>query len=163
MKTAKFVMYNFKISNKGTLKLSETPMLKMLSYRQDDRKKTEAGGVLLGRFIKDSNDIILDRVTVPMIGDKRTRTSFKRGAKMHQRIIDHEWKKSKGTCHYIGEWHTHPENYPSPSSVDIKAWKEKLRNDTISNRYIYFIIVGIKGFIVLEGDKETLKFRKLKK
>ncbi|MEM1321368.1 MAG: Mov34/MPN/PAD-1 family protein, partial [Bacteroidota bacterium] len=118
-------------SNKGRLKINPDPLSRMNTYKQDSPDKTEAGGVLLGRFILDSKDKIIDRVTVPMIGDKRTRTRFLRAEKMHQRIITSAWNKSKGTCHYLGEWHTHPERYPRPSSQDIKNWKEMCENNSI--------------------------------
>lgn len=150
-----------KKTNKGILKISDTPLLRMESYKQDNIKKTEAGGVLLGRFIIDSKNIIIDKVTVPMIGDKRSRYQFIRGEKMHQRIITSSWVKSGGTCNYLGEWHTHPEDYPSPSSQDIKNWKEILSKRLYSSQYLYFIIVGIKEVCIWEGSKRKLKIKRI--
>jgi integrative and conjugative element protein (TIGR02256 family) len=153
----------FRLSNKGKIKIDADPLARMLHYQQKGKEDTEAGGVLLGRLIKDSKDIVIDHVSVPMIGDKRTRFSFIRNKKMHQRIIDSEWEKSKGTCNYIGEWHTHPEEYPTPSSIDLSNWKLRLKDDIFTSRYLYFVIVGLKETSAWEGDKRTFKIIKLKK
>ena len=151
-----------KTSNNGLFKIDIEPMSRMLSYQQDHGKKTEAGGVMLGRFILNSKNIIVDRVTVPMIGDKRTRTTFIRNEKAHQRIITSAWEKSEGTCNYLGEWHTHPERYPTPSSQDFKNWKEILTTRIFSSLYLYFIIVGTKEVRVWEGNRKNQKINRLK-
>ena len=121
----------------------------------------ECGGVLLGRFIKESKDIIVDMVTKPMKGDKQTRYSFKRLSPLHQFIIDSEWNKSKGTCNYLGEWHTHPEPVPTPSRVDINDWKRKLKTDIFSSRFLYFVIAGTKSIKMWEGDRRTKDIQEL--
>lgn len=151
----------FSISNNRKLKIDGKPIENMLSYAQDSTEKYEAGGVILGRFIKDSNNIIIDVNTEPMKGDIRTRTRFKRGKKRHQEIIDKIWEESEGTCNYIGEWHTHPEENPSPSTTDIKSWIKILRNDYFSSKYLYFIIIGTKSIGVWEGNSKNLKIKKL--
>ena len=153
----------FIMGNGGRLKIDTTAYEKMQPYIQSNPISNEAGGVLMGRLIKNSKDIVLDKVTVPMIGDKRTRYSFLRGWKMHQRLIDYNWEKSEGTCNYLGEWHTHPEKYPSPSQQDLKDWKRKLKEDKYSTRYLYFLIVGINEICLWEGDRRTSKIEKLKR
>jgi integrative and conjugative element protein (TIGR02256 family) len=150
-------------SNKGNIKIGEEALQRMSAYMQLEKDHCEAGGVILGRFIRNSKDIVIDKVSVPMIGDKRSRFYFIRGAKMHQRIIDTEWNRSNGTCNYLGEWHTHPEPYPEPSKVDIANWKQRLQEDTFFSRYLYFIIVGQKETYMWEGDRRTLKIKKLKR
>ncbi len=147
----------------GELKLNDEAVQKMLLFVQDEKSKPEGGGVLLGRFLKNSENIIIDRVSVPMIGDVRKRNYFKRAQKRHQKIIDTAWEKSNGTCNYLGEWHTHPENYPTPSWLDKKEWKRKLREDTFDSKNLLFVIVGIKETRIWEGDKVTLKIKRLKR
>jgi integrative and conjugative element protein (TIGR02256 family) len=153
----------FIISNEGRIKIDPPVLERFRPYIQNNAKSFEGGGVLLGRLIKETKDIVIDKITVPMIGDKRSRFSFYRGGKMHQRIVDREWDKSEGTCNYLGEWHTHPEKFPSPSSQDISDWKRKLKQDFYSTRYLYFIIVGTKEIGMWEGDRRTLKIKKLNK
>jgi integrative and conjugative element protein (TIGR02256 family) len=44
---------------------------------------------------------------------------------------------------YIGEWHTHPENFPSPSSVDVSSIMDSFkRNDRPLKDFILMAIVG---------------------
>ncbi len=153
----------FTLTNNGIFKIDNEVLPRLCKYLQISKDDAEAGGVLLGRFLKDSKNIIVDHISVPMIGDKRSRFSFVRNKKMHQKIIDNEWLKSNGTCNYVGEWHTHPEDYPTPSNVDTDNWKNRLKQDKFSTRYLYFMIVGLKEIRVWEGDKRTLTITKLKK
>ena len=46
----------------------------MQGFIQYASSATEAGGVLLGRHLRDGSAIVVDAVTVPMAGDRRTRT-----------------------------------------------------------------------------------------
>jgi len=149
-------------SNKGKLKIDINPLSVMQLYIQDLKDKKEAGGVLLGRFIIDSKDIVVDRVTMPMVGDIRSRFKFIRSEKRHQKVITNAWIKSEGTCNYLGEWHTHPEDYPTPSGQDIKNWQEILSTRTFSSQYLYFVIVGIEETRIWEGNKRKLKIKRIR-
>jgi integrative and conjugative element protein (TIGR02256 family) len=152
----------FEITNGGKIKLTSSVIEVLQQHKQVNNDSFESGGVLLGRFIKVSKNIVVDKITTPMKGDKQTRFSFKRLSPLHQEIITVEWNKSNGTCNYLGEWHTHPEDYPTPSGVDIRDWKRKLKKDVFSGRYLYFIIAGIKNIEIWEGDRRTLEIVKLK-
>lgn len=152
----------FKKSNNGILKIGSSPLSTMHSFVQDEDFKDEAGGVLLGRYILNSKDIIIDCVTVPQKKDFRSRFRFNREAKGHQKLISKAWKKSNGTCNYLGEWHTHPEDYPNPSGQDIKNWKEILETRIFSSQYLYFVIVGIEETRVWEGYKRKLRIKRIK-
>lgn len=153
----------YELPNGGRLKLPSEVLEQMSKYIQNDRKKNEGGGVILGRFIIETNDIVIDFVTEPMPGDKRSRTRFKRGVKNHQAIIDKYWYISKGTINYLGEWHTHPEPIPNPSFIDVKSWKKMLSHDKFDSHCLYYIIIGTDGIGVWEGDRKALKFIQLKK
>lgn len=137
----------------GKFEISIVALKRMLRFIQDTPEKTEAGGVLLGRRIIDTTDIVVDEVTVPMAGDRRRRNSFRRGRRAHQAIIDRVWRESSGTCGYLGEWHTHPEESPTPSSVDLRDWNRILKNDVFDGDYLYFIIVGYRHLKVWEAAK----------
>jgi integrative and conjugative element protein (TIGR02256 family) len=126
----------------SAVKLSEEALLKMFVFRQIGPNDTEAGGVLLGRFIIGSRDVVVDDVTVPMPGDARRRFEFRRSKRKHQAIIDRCWRTSGGTCLYLGEWHTHPEPSPSPSPIDLSDWLRRLREDRFDAGGLFFFIVG---------------------
>jgi integrative and conjugative element protein (TIGR02256 family) len=152
----------YNLSNGGRIKLSADALNVIDGFRQRKKNDSESGGVLLGRLIKDSKDIVIDKVSIPMKGDVQTRYTFKRLSLGHQKRIDEEWSKSKGTCNYLGEWHTHPEQFPSPSGVDKKDWKRKLGSDVFSSRFLYFLIAGTEEINIWEGDRRTLEIKQLK-
>lgn len=149
------------MSDGGLFKIDKDPFSLMIGFQQNSSAELEAGGVLLGRFIIDSKNIVVDRVTVPMKGDKRTRYTYTREASVHQKAITKVWEESSGTCNYLGEWHTHPEMRPKPSSQDIKNWREILRHGIFSGLCLYFVIVGIKEVRVWEGNRETAELKRL--
>jgi integrative and conjugative element protein (TIGR02256 family) len=69
---------------------------------------------------------------------------------LHQEQIDLAWKTSAGTSAYLGEWHTHPEDIPSPSFIDLMGWQKKLVFDRIGPD-IFFVIVGTAEVRAWEG------------
>jgi integrative and conjugative element protein (TIGR02256 family) len=125
-------------------------------YVQDMPYKTEAGGVLLGRHLRATRDIIVDHVTEPMHGDHRTRTRFYRARHLHQEVIDQAWLQSGGTCTYLGEWHTHAEWMPIPSAIDQLTWRRKLIMDRFTG-CIFFVIAGVDAVRVWEGHRRSPK------
>ncbi len=125
-------------------------LAEMRRFIQDGVGKPEAGGVLLGRHLLGIGDIIVDRVTPPLPGDRRGRFRFHRARRRHQEAIDRAWGESDGTCTYLGEWHTHPQDHPEPSCIDRLDWWRKLRVDRFSEP-IFFVIVGIVETRVWEG------------
>ena len=133
----------------------------MLTYVQDTRVKREAGGVMMGRFLAGSKDIVVDEVTTPLPGDRRTRIFYYRAQKRHQAAIDRRWGESAGTCNYLGEWHTHPEPDPNPSCLDLRTWKRKLRKDQVDHSALVFVIVGQTCVRAWLGDRRTLQIHPL--
>lgn len=132
----------FQKPNGGRLGVADAALDVMLSYRQQRPTDTEAGGVLIGRFIRDSDDVIVDIATQPMPGDRRRRTSFYRSKRAHQEAINEAWRTSNGTHTYLGEWHTHPEPNPSPSMTDLQDWRKRIQRDTFHGDTLHFLIVG---------------------
>jgi integrative and conjugative element protein (TIGR02256 family) len=144
--------YIFLYSTGGRFEIGPDAIEVMHSYIQDAPNKIEAGGVLLGRHLLGSADIIVDRVTAPMRGDRGTRYRFRRARRRHQAEIDRVWRESNGTCAYLGEWHTHPVQQSNPSPIDLQDWDRKLRNDQFTQP-IFFVIVGTHSVGVWEGWK----------
>ena len=140
----------------GKLKIGTEALFQMQKYIQDNKFKREAGGVLLGRYIKNSLDIVVDEVTVPMWGDRRGWFNFFRARRPHQKIIDRRWKESGGTINYLGEWHIHPESIPTPSGIDISDWERKLDRDFFDSNSLHFVILGIEGLRTWELSKKSL-------
>jgi integrative and conjugative element protein (TIGR02256 family) len=149
----------FRKSDAGRLEIGQHALARMLAFVQSTPRKTEAGGVLLGRYLLESTDIVIDGITIPMPGDCRSRSSFYRDHRRHQQAIDRAWRESGGTCAYLGEWHTHPERRPLPSGTDRREWRRKLREDVFDGDRLYFIVVGIESLRVWEGIRSSLECR----
>lgn len=150
----------FKRHSVGFLKISQSVTRDMFRFVQDHPEKPEAGGVLLGRYISNSNDIIIDTLTTPLNGDVQSRFRFYRAKDAHQQIIDKVWNDSEGTCTYLGEWHTHPEHIPRPSWTDKLNWHGKILLDQFTES-IFFIIVGTSAVGAWEGHRRGLQIFQL--
>lgn len=101
----------------------------------------EAGGVLLGRHLLDSHDVVVDEVSTPQNSDRRSRFGFFRSSK-HEQVARQRWLAENSTSAYLGLWHTHPERDPSPSGVDRRDWSQAVAGDTYEGDRLFFPIVG---------------------
>lgn len=147
--------------NGGRIKLSWPVVEKIQEYLQIGANIPEAGGVLLGRYILGCEDVVADEASVPMRDDKRGKYFFHRDHKLHQRLIIEAWVKSNGTCTYLGEWHSHPENDPKPSPIDWGNWRRKMKQDRFDGNYLFFVIAGTRRIKIWEGDRRKACFREL--
>lgn len=114
-----------KLKDQGYL-LIESDVIEVIEgYQQLNPQDKEAGGILIGMYRGDH--IHITSLTTPSrFFDKRTRTSFHRRSPCHQAFAIKSWLNSDKTNTWIGEWHTHPEDYPTPSNIDIKSWYQNL-------------------------------------
>ena len=134
----------------------------MFKYRQVRWTDTEAGGILIGRILEEDNNIIIDDVSEPMPTDRRKRTRFSRKTDGHQEYMNDAFEREKGCCFYLGEWHTHPERIPVPSSIDREDWK-RLLNVGFESKCLFFLIVGIAELKVWYGEGEGTTLVELQK
>lgn len=109
----------------------------MARYRQLSWYSREAGGQLFGTV--SSNEVVVLTATGPYRGDQRWRTSYRSNPRAAQRTID---EKARQGCLYLGEWHTHPEDYPDASGADFDAM-EKLQR--ASNTRLSNLLLVIQG------------------
>lgn len=106
-------------------------------HRQTRLWSKEAGGQLFCKLEKER--ILVAHATEPRRGDKRSRFSFWPNRKREQRDI--ETLFSAG-LHYIGDWHTHPQETPSPSSEDIEKIKAIFRESEHVLKGMLLVVVG---------------------
>ena len=145
----------------GRAKINAEVVAVVDRYRQHGPTDTEAGGSLLGRMVRDSLDIVVDEVIEPGPGDVRTRYGFHLCDLAHQQAhVDAAWKRSEGTCCFLGDWHTHAEPDPTPSSVDLDNWRRLLRV-TATDEYprLLFVIVGTEHVRAWQGDRISMDIR----
>lgn len=125
--------------------LSPEVLATLLRYVQIGSQDPEAGGILLGKVRAGNLEII--EATEPTRKDWRSRFFFIRHQRDHQEIVKRRWEESQGQIRYLGEWHTHPEDFPSPSGTDLREWRI-LAESRIDCRPLLAVIVGRRGLHV---------------
>lgn len=132
-------MITYPIGTSGEVLLFSDEVLRRFNrHRQNRFWKREAGGQLFAKIIDRSIDVTL--ATGPRSTDKRGRTSYVPDRAAEQREID---KYSQQGYTFIGDWHTHPEEVPSPSHSDIASINDTVRNSVLGLRGLVLVIVGM--------------------
>lgn len=112
----------------------------ILRYIQNDNTKPESGGLLLG--YRHGNNFEIIKVTEPQSKDIQRKTYFERNDSNHLSIFFRINKHSNKKISFLGEWHTHPESNPIPSSLDLNEWQKTKDNNTES---LVFCILGTEN------------------
>lgn len=131
----------YRVTTTQRLIITSQAVEQLLAHVQRRCWQREAGGVLLGRHLLDSEDVVVDEVTSPQSSDRRTRFSFFR-SKTHEHIARERWLTEANTLAYLGLWHTHPEDSPTPSHIDRQDWQQAVAKDTFDGPRLFFPIVG---------------------
>jgi integrative and conjugative element protein (TIGR02256 family) len=126
----------FQDINGSLVVIMPTVLEQLLSHRQLTICSQEAAGVLIGEA--RGSHLIIRELSEPGEGDIRSRHAVDRRGKHHQTAVDDAFARSGGALQYLGEWHTHPENNPSPSPKDLNSWRKGLP----ANDGAVLIIVG---------------------
>lgn len=132
----------FKRSSRGRVKVSSSVLAQLLDFLQVEKHSNEAGGLLLGRFIYESDDIVVDDITTPFPGDLRGRSCFIGRDPSHQDVLRKRWIQANGTINYLGEWHTHPERAPLLSYCDRLNMTRLVRETEFEGDSLLFLIAG---------------------
>lgn len=134
---------------------SQNALNDIKNYKQDKKEKNESGGILLGQVL--NQNIYVLKYSDPCKFDKSTRYSFERDKKNAQKIINREFTESNGKTIYLGEWHTHPENLPTPSNQDLKMIKEQFRKNKLNEKFLILFILGTQDFYIgIYNGKEII-------
>lgn len=131
----------YRVTPMKRLIIVEHAVEQMLAFAQHRWCAREAGGILMGRHLLDSHDLVVDDVSTPQDSDRRGRCNFFRSRK-HELVAHQRWLQEHNTSAYLGLWHTHPERDPAPSSVDRGDWQQAVANDTYEGDRLFFPIVG---------------------
>lgn len=139
-------MSSWAADDKGTLlNFSKSTLETFYHYVQASDSDREAGGLLLGSV--HGTHMLIEQATVPTAWDKRFRYLFERMPFGHEAIALSRWIASQGIVRYLGEWHTHPEDYPHPSGLDRSEWN-CLSARRWDKRSMLAVIVGRKALYV---------------
>lgn len=155
-------MMKFSRPNGGIVSIALAVTERLLSFRQLKNSSRESGGIILGRLLVDNDDVIVDEITSPGPKDFRSRFSFLRRRDSAQKRVNAAWIESKGMLVYLGEWHTHPEDVPTPSySIDLKEWRRIAKEASFEQDFLLFLIVGRTQTNAWELEKATGKVTEL--
>jgi integrative and conjugative element protein (TIGR02256 family) len=139
-----------------SLTIESGVLSKFAEYIQNTDCKPESGGILMGYYIDEYSFIITD-ISTPTDDDICSRYNFIRSHKSAQRFIKKKFMSSNRKKIYLGEWHTHPENCPNPSNVDILSYKEQLSSNILNSKITFMIIVGLLKIYVGIYKNDILK------
>jgi integrative and conjugative element protein (TIGR02256 family) len=109
--------------------------------QHDDRRSLEAGGQLFATFTEDVVEISI--ATGPRALDRRSRHLYLPDRPSEQMEID---EMHKAGLHFVGDWHTHPEETPTPSSSDIRTIKDAVIKSRHHLHGFILVIVGTGRF-----------------
>lgn len=143
------------------IKIVSSVVAKMNSYRQLNKRDCEAGGILIGRENIETGNLIIEYITEPYKKDKRTRILFYRKDKKHIEFYNKLYKAHNGIYAYIGEWHTHPQDCPKYSWIDLKNWERISKMNEDKERTYYHVIVGNKEITVWEYNLRNKKAKRI--
>ena len=144
----------FQAQDKSLVVISIGVANTLISYRQLSDSSSESAGVLIGE--RRDVHIVIKTVSEPSPWDIRSRFMVDRVSKHHQKVVDDAFKKNNGEWQYLGEWHTHPEDVPTPSMTDYSSWHKNLK----SSDPLILIIAGRRDFWVgkkIQDNIEVLK------
>jgi integrative and conjugative element protein (TIGR02256 family) len=136
--------------------LADDVVRRISRFNMPPESNLEAGGILLGCHRGPHVEIL--ECTEPMRQDRRTRYGFVRRDPGHQRAALAAWNASGRTVSFVGEWHTHPEEIPSPSRVDRNTWADLMRQRhadalifMIAGRSDLYCALGLQGRLTKMG------------
>lgn len=146
-------------NNNVELIINDDVFQKLKMYRQYHRFSMESGGLLIGRTNIEGTTRLYE-ITEPMGNDIKGRMFFRRKDKGH---LEYLCKANERCLYFKGNWHTHPQDIPTPSWLDKKSWKNAIRNSKPGeSKYIFFIIVGITETKVWCSNMKTSEIYEMK-
>lgn len=131
-------MISFDIGESGqSLQLAADVLHRFDAHRQTRFWHREAGGLLFARF--DLPRIDVCEATGPRPTDRRSRYSYRPDEDAEKAEIEANFSRG---LHFVGCWHTHPEDMASPSTVDTRNISDCVRRSHHALNGFVMVIVG---------------------
>lgn len=115
------------------------------NHVQRKARDCEAGGILVGTVHEAG--LLVKEASEPTGRDVRQQYFFERMPFRHRALARSRWRSSAGTMRYLGEWHTHPQDHPTPSALDRAEWMQLARKRA-DGRPMLAVIVGRRSLHV---------------
>lgn len=105
-------------------------------HRQRSQQHREIGGQLFAQFV---DELMLIKVATVVRGS-RFRFAFQPDRRSEQKEIEQYFAEG---LHYVGDWHTHPEANPQPSTPDIRKMRGIFNESEHQLPFMVMAIVGL--------------------
>lgn len=145
--------WRFDVDGLGNVRVSDKLIRELSNYKQNSSTQPESGGVLLGRHLNSNGALLIDGFTPPQVSDDQGRSSFYR-SHAHDKLAKKAWIDTGGHQTYVGLWHTHPEENPTPSKIDTQDWSNALVKSSYEGSFLFFFIVGQESIRCWTGRKQ---------
>ncbi len=106
-------------------------------HRQLSSRAPETGGQLFGTITAELVDVT--KATGPYVGDERSRYRYRSNPTAAQHAIQ---EQSQAGLLYLGEWHTHAEDFPNASGLDRDSMQLLLTRSQLNSNALLMLIVG---------------------
>lgn len=132
-------------------------LARIAKHQQFRPRDTEAGGQLFGRLLE--NRITVEIATGPRPTDIRRRHFYQPDRIAEQAEIDQY--HGKGML-FLGDWHTHPEYLPVPSTQDRQSILETFKKSTHHLNGFLLVIAGTQElpsglYVAIHNDSEAYR------
>jgi integrative and conjugative element protein (TIGR02256 family) len=131
----------------GTVIVAPQVYRNLQRYRQTGQKN-ETGGALAG-YKTSKHAWVISTLMHPSPGNKSGRTWLQRDLVAAQEFATRVHLQSEGRLTYLGEWHTHPERFPTPSGADTGMLSDILTGSKPPPPFLFGLILGTGGAICL--------------
>lgn len=130
------------LDNLGIVEFSASVIEHFERNKQISTRHSEAGGQLFGILASDELTRVL-KATGPRVTDVRSRHRYEPDRVTEQIEIRDQYDKG---LHFLGDWHTHPQDHPTPSDTDVKSMKQLVHESAHDLPGFILVIVGRAEF-----------------
>lgn len=117
--------------------------LRLLEARCVSTWPNETGGVLVGRYNESLDLALVTQLPEAPTDSQSGRSTFSRGVRGLRELFTTLWEADAGLReYYLGEWHFHPGQGPTPSRVDDERMHRIGRNPRYRCPEPVLLIVG---------------------
>lgn len=104
----------------------------------------EFGGVYIGQYSESGKCLKITSIILPK-KFRNTKILFFRYPASINREIKKIFNETEGKSIYVGEWHSHPNGFPTPSSTDISTMFKIAKSKKVNIKYPLLSIYSYDG------------------
>jgi hypothetical protein len=122
--------------------------------------RVETGGLLFGQFDEFLKIAWVTEVSGPPPDSRASAEGFLCGVAGTTELSEEKRTRTRDSVSFIGMWHTHPGNVPSPSCTDFSAMSQLRSSSSAMPRHFLMLILGghlespqFEGFVFARSDE----------